>query len=563
MNNENFAKLLDESFSDINLKPGTLIKGRVVSIDKEYVIVDVGLKSEGAIPKSQFFNREGTLTVAVDDEVEVALEMIEDGYGETRLSRDKAKRVQAWRKLQEIYDNQGKVEGVITSYIKGGFAVDILGLKAFLPGSLVDMRPVQNPSTLEGKMLEFKLIKMDSERNNIVVSRRALLEEAISEERSELLSKIQDGDEIDGVVKNLVDYGAFIDLGGMDGLLHITDMSWKRINHPGQLVEVGQKVHVVVLKVDREHNRVSLGIKQLSHNPWENVNEHYPIGDRIKGTVTNITDYGCFVELEEGIEGLVHVSQMDWRSKNIQPSKILSLGQSVEVVVLEVDGGRHRISLGMKQCKDNPWKEFAEIYKKGQRLTGPIKSITDFGLFVGLPGDIDGLVHVSDIAWDSSEAEHQLKEFVKGDDIEVVVLAIEANRERISLGIKQLHEDPFSNYLKIYEKGHIVKATIVTATNKGIKLELDEGVDGYIKSFEMSRTLSASESAKKYHSGDTIEAKIVGADYKNREVQLSIKAIEQDDTKALKDLNKNMKITTKTTLGDLIKAKQNQSDHRK
>lgn len=559
MEAENFAQLLEQSFASQEIKPGTVIRGTVVQIDKDYVIVNAGLKSEGIIPRVQFEDKSGELEIGVGDEVDVYLEMIEDGYGETRLSREKAKRAESWRQLQELCDSDENVVGTVLSRVKGGFTVDVYGLKAFLPGSLVDVRPVRDPGDLENKEMEFKVIKMDAKRNNIVLSRRAVLQASISEERSNLLENIKEGDEVEGIVKNLTDYGAFIDLGGIDGLLHITDMSWRRIKNPSEIIDKDQKVKVVVLKIDRESNRVSLGIKQLSGDPWKGVEAAYPVGMRTKGKVTNITDYGAFVHLgdesSEGIEGLVHMSEMDWSNKNVQPSKLLSLGQEIEVIVLEVDESRRRISLGMKQCTPNPWENFSVKYKKGQKLMGNVKSITDFGVFIGIEGDIDGLVHRSDVAWDLTDADEKMHQLKKVEECEVVILAIEADQERVSLGIKQLYQDPFTDYAQAHEKGSMVKGMIDQVDGKGLSVELSEGIHGYMKASEAS-SKSVGDVSKNFKSGDELEAVIVGFDYRNREVQLSVKAIEQADAKVLKQINKSAEEASKTTLGDLLQEAQ-------
>ncbi len=551
---EKFSELLEESLINADLAPGTIIKGTVVDIGKEYVIVNAGLKSEGAIPREQFINAKGELEINVGDEVDVALEMIEDGYGETRLSREKEKRAESWRELETYHESRERVVGRIIGRVKGGFTVDVVGLKAFLPGSLVDIRPIRDPENLEGKELEFKVIKMDAKRNNIVVSRRAVLEEAISEERSGVLENLNEGDEVEGIIKNLTDYGAFVDLGGVDGLLHITDMSWKRIKHPSEMVQIGQKLKVAVLKIDRDNARVSLGIKQLAGDPWKGIEDRYPAGTRFKGKVTNITDYGCFIELEEGIEGLVHMSEMDWTNKNIQPSKLVSLGQEVEVLVLEVDGSRRRISLGMKQCVDNPWAAFAAIHKKGEKMKGPIRSITDFGVFIGLDGGIDGLIHISDVAWDPQESEKAVREFNKGDELEAVILAIEPERERVSLGIKQLHQDPFTDYLQAHEKGTVVHGKVTEAEAQHVKLDLGDQIVGLLKAGEIARK-RVSDASKEFRVGQDVEAQIIGVDHKTREILLSIKSMDQADAQALKHINRSADAATKTTLGDLMKSK--------
>ncbi|MCP3679461.1 MAG: 30S ribosomal protein S1 [Gammaproteobacteria bacterium] len=554
---ENFAQLFEESLANIELKAGTIVKASVIRIDKDYVIVSAGLKSEGTIPRYQFENGQGELEVNIGDEVDVVLEMVEDGYGETRLSREKAKRAESWRRLEQVQESSEKVLGRIIGQVRGGFTVDLCGLKAFLPGSLVDIHPVNEPDELENKEMEFKIIKMDDKRNNIVVSHRAVLEEAISQERSVLIERFHEGDKVKGKVKNLTDYGAFIDLGGIDGLLHITDMSWKRIKHPSELVEAGKELEVVVLSIDHEKCRISLGMKQLAGDPWQNIEARYPVAMCVKGEVTSITDYGCFVELEEGIEGLVHTSEMDWTNKNVQPGKVVSLGESVEAVVLEADSGRRRISLSIKQCLDNPWQNFAQNHKKGEKIRGKIRSITDFGIFVGLDGGIDGLLHSFDLSWDTSEREKIMRNYRKGEEIEVVILAIEADRERISLGIKQLQQDPFSDYVQENKKDSVVEGKIVSAGSKGMKVELAKGVQGYIRSNELG---SKPVGGQSFNVSDQVEARIIGIDNKRREVQLSIKAIEKGSARALKEIQKSAESAGKATLGDLMKAKQDDKE---
>ncbi|MEO1963623.1 MAG: 30S ribosomal protein S1, partial [Cycloclasticus sp.] len=456
---ENFAELFEESIKSAELTPGTLITGLVVDITNDSVIVNANLKSEGNVPRWQFVDAKGELEVAIGDEVEVVLDMVEDGLGSTLLSRDKAKKAAAWKFLEKAAEEKETVIGVITGKVRGGFTVEVGGLSGFLPGSLVDVRPLRDTSFLEGKDLEFKVIKLDEKRNNVVVSRRAVLETEYSAEREELLKNLKEGAVLKGMVKNLTDYGAFIDLGGVDGLLHITDMAWKRVKHPSEVIEIGQDIEVIVLRYDEEKKRVSLGMKQLGEDPWVNILGRYPVGSKLNGKVTNLTDYGCFIEIEDGIEGLVHVSEMDWTNKNVNPAKVVSLGDEVEVMVLEIDDTRRRISLGMKQCKGNPWEDFSAIHKKGDKIKGLIKSITDFGVFIGLDGEIDGLVHLSDISWDE-KGEAELQSYKKGMEIETVILAIDSDRERISLGIKQLEQDPFQEFLGSYEKNSIVKGTV-------------------------------------------------------------------------------------------------------
>ncbi len=549
---ESFADLLEESFTNTNLKPGAIVIGTVVGIDNENVIVNAGLKSEGVIPKSQFMNADGELEVSVGDQVEVALEAVEDGSGMTRLSREKAKRHHAWAKLEKAFDNDEIVTGRITGKVKGGFTVDLQDLRAFLPGSLVDVRPVRDTAYLEGKDLEFKVIKLDQKRNNVVVSRRAVVEQEYSEERDKVLESLEEGVVIKGIVKNLTDYGAFVDLGGVDGLLHITDMAWKRVKHPSEVVEIGDEIEVRVLKFDKEKMRVSLGLKQLGEDPWDNIMRRYPVGTRLFGKVTNLADYGAFVEIEEGVEGLVHVSEMDWTNKNIHPSKVVQLGDEVEVMVLDIDEERRRISLGMKQCKPNPWDEFAENHKKGDHVTGKIKSITDFGIFIGLEGGIDGLVHLSDITWDEP-GEDLIRNYKKGQELETVVLSVDPERERISLGIKQLDQDPFSTYLATHEKGSIVSGTIKEVDAKGATVELAEGVEGYIRASEISRD-RVEDARTVLKEGEQVEAKFTGVDRKNRMLMLSIKGKDFDEEKATIESYKASGATAgSASLGDLLK----------
>lgn len=530
---ENFAELFEESLQTIETRPGSIVKGTIVSIDRDLVLVDAGLKSESAIPAAQFKNHAGELEVAVGDIVDVALESIEDGFGETILSREKAKRYESWVRLEKACEEQEIVKGVISGKVKGGFTVEVEGIRAFLPGSLVDVRPIRDTSHLEGKELEFKVIKLDQKRNNVVVSRRAVIETENSAEREELLANLEEGSEVKGIVKNLTDYGAFVDLGGLDGLLHITDMAWKRVKHPSEIVAVGDEIDVKVLKFDKEKNRVSLGLKQLGSDPWGDIAGRYPESSRLKGRVTNLTDYGCFVEIEDGIEGLVHVSEMDWTNKNIHPSKVVNLGDEVEVMVLEIDEERRRISLGLKQCKDNPWEVFAKTHNKGDRVSGSIKSITDFGIFIGLDGGIDGLVHLSDISWNVS-GEDAVREFKKGDEIEAVVLQVDPERERISLGVKQMDSDPFSEYLEANKKGSLVKGQVKDVDAKGATVVLGTEVEGYIRVSELSvdRVEDASTVLK---AGQEVEAKFVGVDRKNRVISLSIKAIHAADEKTALD----------------------------
>lgn len=526
---ENFAQLFEESLQELETRPGSIVKGTVVSIDKDIVLVDAGLKSESAIPADQFKNAEGELEIAIGDEVDVALDAVEDGFGETILSREKAKRHEAWVELEKAYDDKATIKGVINGKVKGGFTVEVNSVRAFLPGSLVDVRPVRDTTHLEGKELEFKVIKLDAKRNNVVVSRRAVIEAESSQERETLLANLEEGHEIKGIVKNLTDYGAFVDLGGVDGLLHITDMAWKRVKHPSEIVNVGDEINVKVLKFDKEKQRVSLGMKQMGNDPWQEIASRYPEGTKINGQVTNLTDYGCFVEIEDGVEGLVHVSEMDWTNKNIHPSKVVNLGDTVDVMVLEIDEERRRISLGLKQCIANPWETFAESHEKGDKVSGKIKSITDFGIFIGLDGGIDGLVHLSDISWNKS-GEDAVRDYKKGDEISAVVLQVDPERERISLGVKQIEEDPFNKYLTDNKKGAIVVGTVTEVEPKGVTVNLAEEVDGYIRVADIAveRVEDATEVAKV---GDSIEAKFMGVDRKNRTVNLSVRAKDQADEK--------------------------------
>jgi small subunit ribosomal protein S1 len=526
---ESFAQLFEESLKEIETRPGSIVRGVVVAIDKDIVLVDAGLKSESAIPAEQFKNAQGELEIQVGDEVDVALDAVEDGFGETLLSREKAKRHEAWITLEKAYEDAETVTGVINGKVKGGFTVELNGIRAFLPGSLVDVRPVRDTLHLEGKELEFKVIKLDQKRNNVVVSRRAVIESENSAERDQLLENLQEGMEVKGIVKNLTDYGAFVDLGGVDGLLHITDMAWKRVKHPSEIVNVGDEITVKVLKFDRERTRVSLGLKQLGEDPWVAIAKRYPEGTKLTGRVTNLTDYGCFVEIEEGVEGLVHVSEMDWTNKNIHPSKVVNVGDVVEVMVLDIDEERRRISLGLKQCKSNPWQQFAETHNKGDRVEGKIKSITDFGIFIGLDGGIDGLVHLSDISWNVA-GEEAVREYKKGDEIAAVVLQVDAERERISLGVKQLAEDPFNNYVALNKKGAIVTGKVTAVDAKGATVELADGVEGYLRASEASRD-RVEDATLVLNVGDDVEAKFTGIDRKNRVVSLSVRAKDEADEK--------------------------------
>ncbi len=526
---ESFAELFEESLQQVETRPGTIVKGTIVGIRNNLVFVDAGLKSEAAIPAEEFKNAAGELEVAVGDVCDVALDAVEDGFGETKLSREKAKRHEAWIQLEKAYEDQETVIGVINGKVKGGFTVELNGIRAFLPGSLVDVRPVRDTAHLENKDIEFKVIKLDQKRNNVVVSRRAVIETENSAEREELLENLQEGQDVKGIVKNLTDYGAFVDLGGVDGLLHITDMAWKRVKHPSEIVNVGDEINVKVLKFDRERTRVSLGLKQLGEDPWVAIAKRYPESTRLTGKVTNLTDYGCFVEIEEGVEGLVHVSEMDWTNKNIHPSKVVNLGDMAEVMVLDIDEERRRISLGLKQCKANPWEEFSSTHDKGQKVSGKIKSITDFGIFIGLDGNIDGLVHLSDISWDV-EGEKAVQEYKKGDEIEAVVLQVDPERERISLGIKQIAADPFNNYLAENKKGSIVVGTISEVDAKGATVTLADTVEGYIRVADISRD-RIEDASTVLKAGESVEAKFVGVDRKNRVISLSIKAKDEADEK--------------------------------
>ncbi|HAE7974893.1 TPA_asm: 30S ribosomal protein S1 [Salmonella enterica subsp. enterica serovar Typhimurium] len=534
---ESFAQLFEESLKEIETRPGSIVRGVVVAIDKDVVLVDAGLKSESAIPAEQFKNAQGELEIQVGDEVDVALDAVEDGFGETLLSREKAKRHEAWITLEKAYEDAETVTGVINGKVKGGFTVELNGIRAFLPGSLVDVRPVRDTLHLEGKELEFKVIKLDQKRNNVVVSRRAVIESENSAERDQLLENLQEGMEVKGIVKNLTDYGAFVDLGGVDGLLHITGMAWKRVKHPSEIVNVGDEINVKVLKFDRERTRVSLGLKQLGEDPWVAIAKRYPEGTKLTGRVTNLTDYGCFVEIEEGVEGLVHVSEMDWTNKNIHPSKVVNVGDVVEVMVLDIDEERRRISLGLKQCKSNPWQQFAETHNKGDRVEGKIKSITDFGIFIGLDGGIDGLVHLSDISWNVA-GEEAVREYKKGDEIAAVVLQVDAERERISLGVKQLAEDPFNNWVALNKKGAIVTGKVTAVDAKGATVELADGVEGYLRASEASRD-RVEDATLVLSVGDDVEAKFTGVDRKNRAISLSVRAKDEADEKdAIATVNK-------------------------
>ncbi len=548
---ESFAQLFEESLASQRIKPGAILTGRVVEVGPDVVLVNAGLKSEAVIPVEQFKNDRGEIEVSVGDDVEVALDSVEDGNGETRLSREKAKRARTWSRLEQAFEKQEIVKGIINGRVKGGFTVEIDFVRAFLPGSLVDVRPVRDPSYLEGKTLEFKVIKLDQKRNNVVVSRRAVVEQEYSAERSELLEKLQEGAVVKGTVKNLTDYGAFVDLGGIDGLLHITDMAWKRVKHPSEVVTVGDEIDVRILKFDRERQRVSLGIKQLGNDPWQNIARRYPTGSRLFGKVTNIADYGCFVEIEEGVEGLVHVSEMDWTNKNVNPSKVVHIGQEVEVMVLDIDEERRRISLGIKQCQSNPWKDFGDNYNRGDKVSGQIKSITDFGIFIGLSGGIDGLVHLSDISWDIP-GEEAVRNYQKGQQVEAMVLSIDPERERISLGIKQLAKDPFSAWIADHPKGSIVKGRVREVDAKGAIIDLGGGVDGHLRASELSR--DRVEDARTVLKVDQeVEARFTNVDRKSRTIALSIKAKEIHEEAEVVSNYRTNETSAGTSLGDLLK----------
>ena len=551
---ESFAQLFEESLNEQQMRPGSIIIGTVVDVRADVVIINAGLKSEGIIPIEQFLNENGQSEVAVGDEVEVALDAVEDGFGATRLSREKAKRAKLWTRLEEAMEKEENIKGVITGKVKGGFIVEIGDIRAFLPGSLVDIRPVRDLTHLEGKDLEFRVVKIDRKRNNVVVSRRAVMESETSAERESLLASLHEGQVIKGIVKNLTDYGAFVDLGGIDGLLHITDMSWKRVKQPSDIVNIGDEIEVKVLKFDKETKRVSLGLKQMGEDPWEHITRRYPVGAQVFGKVTNIADYGCFVEIEEGVEGLVHVSEMDWTNKNIHPSKVVHLGDELEVKILDIDQDRRRISLGMKQCHANPWEEFAATHNKGDKIAGTIKSITDFGIFVGLEGNIDGLLHLSDLSW-SEAGEEAVRNYKKGDEIETVILAIDPERERISLGVKQLERDPFDLFVAEHPKGNIVKGVVREVDAKGAIVSLAENVDGYLRASELSRE-RVEDARSVLKEGDELDARFIGVDRKNHVIMLSVKARDAyEEEQAIKDYNKSAGDTgsSATTIGDLIK----------
>jgi len=547
---ESFAQLLEESFAKTEMRPGAMLIGTVIDIENEFVIVSTQAKSEGVIPKWQFLNADGDLEVNIGDEIEVALDLFEDGLGATLLSRDKAKKSKAWSELEKAFETQETVIGRINGKVRGGFTVAVGALRAFLPGSLVDVRPIRDTTFLENRDLEFKVIKIDQKRNNVVLSRRAVVESEYSAEREELVKTLQDGAVVTGIVKNLTDYGAFIDLGGVDGLLHITDMAWRRVRHPSECVEIGQEVRVKVLKFDKDKTRVSLGMKQLDEDPWQNIARRYPAGSRVFGKVNNLTDYGCFVEIEEGVEGLVHVSEMDWTNKNVNPSKVVQLGDEVEVMVLEIDEERRRISLGMKQCRSNPWDEFAATHNKGDKISGKIKSITDFGIFIGLDGGIDGLVHMSDISWNEND-EETIRNYKKGDEVETVILAVDSERERISLGIKQLEQDPFQNFIAVHEKGSMVKGVIKEVDAKGAIVTLADNVEGYLRASEIQRD-RVEDARTLLKEGDKVEAKFIGVDKKTKSISLSIKAKDvEEESNAIRDYSQQG--AGSATLGDIFK----------
>ena len=549
---ESFAQLFEQSLANQRIRPGMILTGLIVDVTSDVVIVNVGLKSEAVIPLEQFKNERGEVEVKTGDSVEVALDSVEDGTGETRLSREKAKRARTWTRLEEAFNKSEIVTGVITGRVKGGFTVEIDNVRAFLPGSLVDVRPVRDTSYLEGKPLEFKVIKLDQKRNNVVVSRRAVVEQEFSAERSALMDNLQEGAVVKGTVKNLTDYGAFVDLGGIDGLLHITDMAWKRVKHPSEVVKVGDEVEVRILKFDRERSRVSLGLKQLGADPWQNIARRYPPATRVFGKVTNIADYGAFVEIEDGVEGLVHVSEMDWTNKNVNPAKVVHTGQEVEVMVLDVDEERRRISLGLKQCQANPWKEFAENYNRGDKVAGQIKSITDFGIFIGLPGNIDGLVHLSDISWDQP-GEEAVRNYQKGQQLEAMVLSIDPERERISLGIKQLAKDPFSAYIADNPKGTIVKGVVKEVDARGAIIDLGNGIEGQLRASELGRD-RVEDARAVLKVGEEVEAKFTGVDRKSRTISLSIKAREaHEEAEAVQSYRSETSTSSGTSLGDLLK----------
>ncbi len=553
---ESFAELFEKSLDAVELKAGSIVEATVAEIGKDFVIVNAGLKSEGFIPVAEFTNPDGEITIAVGDTVEVALEAVEDGFGNTNLSHEKAQRMKAWKRLEVVLETEETITGRMTGRVKGGFTVDLGDIRAFLPGSLVDVRPVKDPSYLENTDIEVKVIKLDEKRNNVVVSRRAVVESEYQAEREQLLSTLQEGDTVKGVVKNLTDYGAFIDLGGVDGLLHITDMSWKRIKYPSEVVNIGDEIEVKVLRFEKDRDRVSLGLKQLGEDPWSDLARRYQVGSRHFGKVSNIADYGCFVEIEEGVEGLVHVSEMDWTNKNVNPRKFVSVGQEAEVMVLEIDEERRRISLGMKQCQTNPWVDFANTHQKGDTVKGAIKSITDFGVFIGLDGGIDGLIHLSDLSWNQA-GEEAVREYQKGQEVEAIILAIDSERERISLGIKQLDKDPFSTFMAANGRGAVVKGIVTEVTAQAATLELAEGIVGELRANEFAQD-RVDDLTTKVNVGDEIEAKITHVDRKTKKVSLSIRAKDAAEEKAaIKDYMRSDDSSTGTSLGDIFKELKN------
>jgi small subunit ribosomal protein S1 len=561
---ESFADMLEESLAKTELKPGALISARVLKIDNDYVLVNAGLKSEGLIPTREFIGENRELEIAVGDDVDVTLELVEDGYGETILSREKARLAAQWVGLEKAFEAEEPITGLMTDKVKGGFTVMIGDIRAFLPGSLVDVRPVRDTTHLEGREHEFKCIKLDRKRNNVVVSRRAVLEAGLVEVRNALMENLEEGQVVKGIVKNLTDYGAFVDLGGLDGLLHITDMAWRRVRHPSEIVNVGDEIDVRILKFDRERVRVSLGLKQLGDDPWLNISSRYPVATKLTGSVTNVTDYGCFVELQEGVEGLVHMSEMDWTNRNVQPGKLVQIGEQVEVMILEIDEERRRISLGMKQCLVNPWEEFSALYKKGDKISGAIKSITDFGIFVELSGNIDGLVHLSDISWNET-GEEAVREYKKGDEVETVILSVDPERERISLGIKQLESDPFAEFVQLNDKGSIVKGTVSAVDAKAATIALNDEVEAVLKASEISRD-RVEDARNALKEGEEVEAKIISIDRKNRIINLSVKSKDvEDDKQALENVRTKTAETSSgaTTIGDLIKEQMQQQNANK
>jgi len=550
---ESFAALFEESLARSNMKAGQVISAEVVRIDHNFVVVNAGLKSEAFIPVEEFYNDQGEIEVQPGDFVSVAIDALENGYGDTVLSRDKAKRLASWLNLEKALENGELVMGAVTGKVKGGLTVMVNGIRAFLPGSLLDTRPIKDTSPYEGKTMEFKVIKLDRKRNNVVLSRRAVVEASQGEERAKLLQNLKEGTVVQGIIKNITDYGAFVDLGGVDGLLHITDLAWRRVRHPSEMLTVGQEVTAKILKYDQDKNRVSLGIKQLGDDPWVGIARRYPPNTRLFGKVTNLTDYGAFVEIETGIEGLVHVSEMDWTNKNVAPSKVVQLGLEVEVMVLDIDEDKRRISLGMKQCKANPWDEFARNHQKGEKMSGAIKSITDFGVFIGLPGGIDGLVHLSDLSWNES-GEEAVRKYKKGDEVEAVVLAIDVEKERISLGIKQLSGDPFNNFTSAFDKGAIVDGVVKSVDAKGAVVQLADEVEGYLRASEIS-TGRVEDARNVLKEGDKVNAMIVNVDRKSRNINLSIKAKDSaDQQEAISKLQNDASAGT-TNLGALLKAK--------